>query len=140
MKQNTIWHNEDEEPKRGSLILLIMQSGTAIVAKIIEPNHTFNHGERWAYIDDLLEKQNEPNNQERRKFTREEQIQKLIDEEIGIDNYGSSDYQVGVCDGVRLADKTMIEKACKWLLCQEEIIGISFERDFIERFKKAMGE
>lgn len=37
-------------------------------------------------------------------MTREEQIQKLIDEENGIDNYGSADYQVGVCDGVRLAD------------------------------------
>ena len=58
-EQKSIWHNEDEEPKRGSLILLIMQSGTPIVAKIIEPNHTFNHGERWAYIDDLLEKQAE---------------------------------------------------------------------------------
>lgn len=58
-KQKTIWHSEDEEPKRDSLILLIMQSGNAIVAKIIEPNHTFNHGERWAYIDDLLEKQSE---------------------------------------------------------------------------------
>lgn len=46
---------------------------------------------------------------------RDEEIQKLIDEEYGIDNYGSSDYQVGVCDGVRFADKTMIEKACKWL-------------------------
>ena len=42
-------------------------------------------------------------------MTREEEIQKLIDEENGIDNYGSADYQVGVCDGVRLADKTLIE-------------------------------
>lgn len=58
-KQKTIWHNEDEEPQRGRLILLIMRSGNAIVAKIIEPNHTFSHGERWAYIDDLLEKQSE---------------------------------------------------------------------------------
>lgn len=58
-EQKPIWHNEDEEPQRGRLILLIMQSGTPIVAKIIEPNHTFNHGERWAYIDDLLEKQGE---------------------------------------------------------------------------------
>lgn len=58
-EQKSIWHNEDEEPQRGSLILLVMQSGTPIVAKIIEPNHTFNHGERWAYIDDLLEKQDE---------------------------------------------------------------------------------
>lgn len=32
-------------------------------------------------------------------MTRQEEIQKLIDEETGIDNYGSSDYQVGVCDG-----------------------------------------
>ena len=46
---------------------------------------------------------------------REEEIQKLIDEEMGVDNYGSSDYQVGVHDGVKLADKTMIEKACEWL-------------------------
>ena len=61
-KQKSIWHNEDEEPQRGSLILLIMQSGTPIVAKIIEPNHTFNRGERWAYIDDLLEKQGEKQN------------------------------------------------------------------------------
>ena len=58
-RQKSVWHNEDEEPQRDSLILLIMQSGTPIVAKIIEPNHTFNHGERWAYIDDLLEKQGE---------------------------------------------------------------------------------
>lgn len=55
-EQKSIWHNEDEEPQRDSLILLIMQSGTPIVVKIIEPNHTFNHGEKWAYIDDLLEK------------------------------------------------------------------------------------
>lgn len=59
IEQKSIWHNEDEEPQRGSLILLIMQSGTPIVAKIIEPNHSFNHGERWAYIDDLLEIQSE---------------------------------------------------------------------------------
>ena len=48
-------------------------------------------------------------------MTRKEEIQKLIDEETGIDNYGSSDYQIGVCDGVRFADKTMLDRACKWL-------------------------
>lgn len=48
-------------------------------------------------------------------MTREEEIQKLIDKETGVDNYGSFDYQVGVCDGVKFADKTMLEKACKWL-------------------------
>lgn len=48
-------------------------------------------------------------------MTRKEEIQKLIDEETGIDNYGSSDYQIGVCDGVRFADKTMLDRACEWL-------------------------
>ena len=48
-------------------------------------------------------------------MTREEQIQKLIDEENGIDNYGSSDYQVGVCDGVKLADKTMTERVLNFI-------------------------
>lgn len=33
-----------------------------------------------------------------------------------------------------------IKKACEWLLQQEEMIGVSFENDFIERFKKAMEE
>lgn len=42
--------------------------------------------------------------------------------------------------GAEWADRTLIEKACEWLLCQEEMIGISFENDFIERFKKAMEE
>lgn len=31
-----------------------------------------------------------------------------------------------------------IEKACEWLKEQDEMIGISFQQDFIENFKKAM--
>ena len=79
-------------------------------------------------------------------MTREEEIQKLIDEETGIDNYGSSDYQIGVCDGVRLADKTMLEKACEYLksLVYQEFGGGPIERTFsdedIEDFRKAMEE
>ena len=69
---------------------------------------------------------------------REKQILNLISEKSDIDNYGSSDYQIGVLDGARLADETMIEKACKWLREQKEMIGISFQEDFIERFKMAM--
>jgi hypothetical protein len=45
-----------------------MQSGTPVVAKIIESNHTFNHGERWAYIDDLLEKQGDNADKVKPKF------------------------------------------------------------------------
>lgn len=79
-------------------------------------------------------------------MTREEEIQKLINEETGIDNYGSSDYQVGVCDGVRLADKTMIDKAVAWFKDNwreyifhdaDGMIGfIGWEKDF----RKAMEE
>ena len=31
-----------------------------------------------------------------------------------------------------------IDKACEWLKEQEEMVGISFQDDFYERFKKAM--
>ena len=81
-------------------------------------------------------------------MTREEEIQKLIDEENGIDNYGYGDYQIGVCDGVRLADKTMIEKACKWLEQHQEDYDmydawdgyyINFKSLIID-FRKAMEE
>lgn len=48
-------------------------------------------------------------------MARQEEIQKLIDEEMGIDNYGSCDFQVGVIYGVKYADKTTIEKILQWL-------------------------
>ena len=86
------------------------------------------------------------------KMTREEEMQKLIDEENGIVNYGSSDYQVGVCDGVRLADKTMIEKACEYLRTHlwqsvdadndpivESVHNITLD-NFIKDFKRYLGE
>lgn len=79
-------------------------------------------------------------------MTRKEQIQKLIDEETGIDDFGSFDYQVGVCDGVRLADKTMIDKACEWIcknMTDSTYLGANTllplnKANFIEQFKKAM--
>lgn len=39
-----------------------------------------------------------------------------------------------------LKKQELIKKACEWILHQEEMIGISFEDDFIARFKKAMEE
>ena len=36
--------------------------------------------------------------------------------------------------------KQLIKKACEWFRGQEEIIGISFQEDFFERFKQAMEE
>lgn len=74
-------------------------------------------------------------------MTREEEIQKLIDEETGIDNYGSSDYQVGLSDGVRLADKTMIDKACEYLESSlKHDLGYYGAADFANTFRKVMEE
>ena len=66
---------------------------------------------------------------------RKDEIQKLIDEETGIDNYGSSDYQIGVCDGVRLADRTMLDRACEWLKNGGYFVN---SNETIEDFRKAM--
>ncbi len=48
-------------------------------------------------------------------------------------------YQL-VIDAMYYTEKAIIEKACEWLKHQEEMIGISFEEDFIDRFRKAMEE
>ena len=40
--------------------------------------------------------------------------------------------------GYDQAMQDFLEKACEWLLDQEEMIGISFQEDFIERFKQYM--
>ena len=71
-------------------------------------------------------------------MTRKDEIQKLIDEETGIDNYGSSDYQIGVCDGVRLADKTMLDRACEWLSIYYPNIDRMGIEEFIAEFRQAM--
>lgn len=68
-------------------------------------------------------------------MTRDEQIEK----EAHRVSYNGDEYSSFI-QGAEWADKTMIEKACEWLIQQEEMIGISFENDFIERFKKAMEE
>lgn len=52
--------------------------------------------------------------------------------------YNRTDYENGFINGAKWADKTMIDKACEWLIEQKEMIGISFQEDFIERFKIAM--
>ena len=68
-------------------------------------------------------------------MTRDEQIEK----EAHRVSYNGDEYSSFI-QGAEWADKTMIDKACEWLIQQEEMIGISFENDFIERFKKAMEE
>lgn len=48
------------------------------------------------------------------------------------------DIQGAFEEGAKWADVTMIKNACNWLREQKEMIGISFQEDFIERFKMAM--
>ena len=48
--------------------------------------------------------------------------------------------RIGVIEGAEWADKTMIEKALNWLKEQKEMVGVSFQDEFYERFKQAMEE
>ena len=48
-------------------------------------------------------------------------------------------YQL-VLDAMYYTENAVIKRACEWLKHQEEMIGVSFEEDFIERFKNAMEE
>ena len=41
-------------------------------------------------------------------------------------------------EGVKWANKKIVERVCEWLRDQKEMIGISFTEDFIERFKQDM--
>jgi hypothetical protein len=40
--------------------------------------------------------------------------------------------------GAKWQEAQMIGKACDWLKEQDEMVGVSFEEDFIERFKNYM--
>ena len=41
-------------------------------------------------------------------------------------------------EGAEYGYNFAVEKACDWLYAQDELIGISFEEDFFERFREAM--
>jgi hypothetical protein len=73
-------------------------------------------------------------------MTRREEIQKLIDEEMGIDDYGSCDFQVGVCYGVRYADKTLIKKACEYAQSKYDLDYCGNVRDVLNYLKSLMEE
>lgn len=73
-------------------------------------------------------------------MTREEEIMQEANARYSVSHPFVDIAKDSFIEGAKWADETMIEKACNWLLHQEEMIGISFENDFIERFKKAMKE
>lgn len=58
---------------------------------------------------------------------------------ISDDNGELVDYDAAVV-AVDIARQQMIEKAVEWLKGQKEMVGISFEEDFLERYKQAMKE
>ena len=70
-------------------------------------------------------------------MTREEEIFKAS-KKISEYEYNQTNFENGFINGAKWADETMIENACKWLIDQKEMNGISFQEDFIERFKMAM--
>lgn len=69
-------------------------------------------------------------------MTREEEI-------IRASHLYTSAFQKPFMDGAKWADKTMIDRACKWLSANlhryDESIGLSAE-EFVNKFKKAMKE
>ena len=68
-------------------------------------------------------------------MTIEEEMWEAVEKEHGVLSRRESFVTL---TAMEWADKTIIKKACEWLKHQEEMIGVSFEEDFIERFKKAM--
>lgn len=70
-----------------------------------------------------------------------EDITKLLEnakKDVPISAMGS--FCKGVEAGAIIGCQMLLDKACEWLLQQEEMIGVSFHEDFIERFKQAMEE
>ena len=65
-------------------------------------------------------------------MTRDEEIIAEA-QKHGLNCMSRINYQDGFIEGAKWADKTMIEKACRWLEHQEEMIGVSFEEDLERR-------
>lgn len=73
------------------------------------------------------------------KYASKDYVNYLLDkQEYHNEKYTEYDIKQAFEKGAEWADETMIENACKWLIEQKEMIGISFQEDFIERFKMAM--
>ena len=73
------------------------------------------------------------------KCASKDYVNYLLDkQEYHNEYYTEYDIRQAFEKGAEWADETMIEKACNWLREQKEMIGISFQEDFIERFKMAM--
>lgn len=61
-------------------------------------------------------------------LSQDKETGEIHDERIVIDD----------CITFNNSTDTFIEKACEWLEAQEELAGISFQEDFVERFKQYM--
>ena len=71
------------------------------------------------------------------KAIREWQNGAMISDQFE-DNRMELSFSKGYLKGCIDSYDKLIKKACEWLKEQDEYIGISFQEDFIERFKKAM--
>ena len=79
-------------------------------------------------------------------MTREEEIHKAAEKFAFSDKTETPDFYDVINDfyyGAKWADKTMIDKACKWLNINFptiDSIGYWYKESFIKQFKKAMEE
>ena len=72
-------------------------------------------------------------------MTRKEEILQAARDYVGSVTFSSPSDVIHFENGAKWADEhPNLEKACNWLREQKEMIGISFQEDFIERFKMAM--
>lgn len=72
--------------------------------------------------------------------SREYQVAKAAVESYKNCSMFPNGYINGFENGAEWDREELIKKAVEWLKEQDEIIGISFQEDFINRFKKYMEE
>ena len=91
-------------------------------------NSAFEEGAKWA----------DANPNKNLVYTKKE----LLDMGFGFDLNGNistpQEIEERTKKYINYRKAKWIKKACEWLIEQKELIGISFQEDFIERFKQAM--
>ena len=100
----------------------------AEMADELNRNPAFEEGAKWA----------DENPNKNLVYTKKE----LLDMGFGFDLNGNistpQEIEERTKKYINYRRAKWIEKACEWLIEQKELIGISFQEDFIERFKQAM--
>ena len=70
-------------------------------------------------------------------MTREELVKQKAQEVTSSGEFSPSLTECFIA-GAEWEHKRLVKKACEWLKEQDEMVGVSFEEDFIDRFKNYM--